>query len=429
VDRALTVIGQIYDAILGDGEWSSALVSLSDYSGMASAALVIVDNSLGFASVTAPRADPELVSAYNSEWWKHDPTVKATATTPVGQLTSLANTGRKEFLSSAFHQEFWSRSGLGAERIATNLILSDNAFASCVWHTSPRHDEVDDGDFRRLADFTPHLVRAVAIQRKIQRLTIEKALVVATDPAYAATMIVDGDGCLIFADEAGEGMLASGEGIGVRERRLILSEPNAHARLMRAVVAVCGAYCDLADNGPICLFGGEPHVNLIIDVLPCPSSLCAIDLFGTRRVALVRIRKAIDRPGGTQESRERQEGSSGAEYSSKRVSQLATLKSDIQQNHSNPELSLEWLARRHGMSSRAIRNLFYSENTSFSAWLMRVRLDHARAMLTDLHHHNANIAAIALEAGFGDLSWFHHVFRRRFGMTPAEVRGRLTMEK
>jgi AraC-like DNA-binding protein len=81
------------------------------------------------------------------------------------------------------------------------------------------------------------------------------------------------------------------------------------------------------------------------------------------------------------------------------------------------------------MTSRAIRNLFYSENTNFSAWLMRVRLDHARAMLTDPHHCSTNIAAIAFEAGFGDLSWFHHTFRRRFGVTPAEMRGRLSMEK
>jgi transcriptional regulator GlxA family with amidase domain len=58
---------------------------------------------------------------------------------------------------------------------------------------------------------------------------------------------------------------------------------------------------------------------------------------------------------------------------------------------------------------------------------MRVRLDHARDMLADSHHRSTNIAAIALEAGFGDLSWFHHVFRRHFGETPAELRARLSV--
>jgi AraC-like DNA-binding protein len=30
--------------------------------------------------------------------------------------------------------------------------------------------------------------------------------------------------------------------------------------------------------------------------------------------------------------------------------------------------------------------------------------------------------AIAFDVGFGDLSTFNHAFRRRFGMTPSELR-------
>jgi AraC-like DNA-binding protein len=429
LERVLTVIGQIYDTVLGDEEWSVPLVALGDYCGMESAALVVVDNALAYASVTAPRADPAIVSAYNADWWQYDPTVEATRTAPVGQLTSLAtNTGRKEFLGSAFYGDFWVRSGLGAERIATNLALSDNAFASCVVHASVRHDEIDNQALRRFATFTPHLVRAVALRSKIQRLTIEKARLEAGGPSgNLATVVVDGEGCLVFADEAGERLLASGKGIGLRNGQIALAEPNTHMRLMRAVAVACGAHLDLAGSGPVCLARGDYLPALVFDILPCASTRGANVPAGKRRAALLRIREAADQPAPAGAGRGWQKSSIAEHADGGRFSRLAALKIDIQENHANPALSLAWLARRHGMTPRAVRNLFYSENTNFTAYLMRVRLDHARDMLADPRYRDANIAAIALEAGFGDLSWFHQVFRRRFGERPAELRARLKL--
>jgi len=43
-------------------------------------------------------------------------------------------------------------------------------------------------------------------------------------------------------------------------------------------------------------------------------------------------------------------------------------------------------------------------------------------MLADRRYAGLTIAAIAAAAGFGDLSYFHRVFRRRFGATPSDVR-------
>jgi AraC-like DNA-binding protein len=39
----------------------------------------------------------------------------------------------------------------------------------------------------------------------------------------------------------------------------------------------------------------------------------------------------------------------------------------------------------------------------------------------------AAIATIAYDVGFGDLSYFNRCFRRRYGMTPREVRGDRTV--
>jgi len=43
-------------------------------------------------------------------------------------------------------------------------------------------------------------------------------------------------------------------------------------------------------------------------------------------------------------------------------------------------------------------------------------------MLCDPRFVGWTIGAIAFEAGFGDLSYFNRSFRRRYGISPSEVR-------
>lgn len=105
-----------------------------------------------------------------------------------------------------------------------------------------------------------------------------------------------------------------------------------------------------------------------------------------------------------------------------RAARLARIKADIHANLGNPELSLDWLARRHGMRPRGIQNLFYAAGEGFVEYMRNARLERARETLGDPAHAWRNVAEIAFSCGFGDISWFNNAFRRRFGMTPSEVR-------
>jgi AraC-like DNA-binding protein len=107
---------------------------------------------------------------------------------------------------------------------------------------------------------------------------------------------------------------------------------------------------------------------------------------------------------------------------SARAARLARIKDDIWANLSHPDLSLEWIAARHGFSPRAIRNLFYASSANFTDYVLAARLERAHELLCDprLNHHS--ITAIAYQSGFGDLSWFNQAFRRRYKMTPSDVR-------
>lgn len=105
-----------------------------------------------------------------------------------------------------------------------------------------------------------------------------------------------------------------------------------------------------------------------------------------------------------------------------RAARRQAIKTDVKAHLCDPDLSLDWMSRRHGLSVPYIRALFYDEGTSFTDHVMHARLDHVRALLLDPKLSGRTIAALALMAGFGDISWFNQVFRRRFGMTPSDMR-------
>lgn len=108
--------------------------------------------------------------------------------------------------------------------------------------------------------------------------------------------------------------------------------------------------------------------------------------------------------------------------SSVKTARLVRLKSDIEANLGNPDLSLDWLARRHSLRARGIQDLFYAAGEGFTEYVRGRRLDLAMRLLGDPRYAERNIAEIALASGFGDISWFNNAFRKRFGMTPSDAR-------
>ena len=105
-----------------------------------------------------------------------------------------------------------------------------------------------------------------------------------------------------------------------------------------------------------------------------------------------------------------------------RAARLAAIKSDIQTHLGEPDVTVRWITGRHRISERYLRDLFADEDTTFTAYLTDQRLAQARRNLTNPGSARRTIAEVAYEAGFGDISWFNRAFRRRFGMTPSEVR-------
>jgi AraC-like DNA-binding protein len=113
------------------------------------------------------------------------------------------------------------------------------------------------------------------------------------------------------------------------------------------------------------------------------------------------------------------EGREMANKRSVRAARLESIKADLNQNAT---LHLDQLASRQRISARYVQMLFEEQGTTFSDFVLERRLDAASHMLTSPRYATWSIAAIAFEAGFGDLSHFNRRFRRRYLMTPTDLR-------
>ncbi len=116
------------------------------------------------------------------------------------------------------------------------------------------------------------------------------------------------------------------------------------------------------------------------------------------------------------------DGAALAERRGVRAARLHAIKEDVVANLSSQNMSAETIGVRFGISAGYVRKLFETERTTFTDFVLAQRLGRAHRMLSDARFVTRKISAIAFESGFGDLSYFNNAFRRRYGMTPSDVR-------
>ncbi len=88
----------------------------------------------------------------------------------------------------------------------------------------------------------------------------------------------------------------------------------------------------------------------------------------------------------------------------------------------DPELTIESVARVLGISRRQLDRAFAESGRSVSRFIWFERLEHCRQDI--LLEHAATLSEIAFRWGFSDAGHFSRAFRRAYGITPTQYRGR-----
>ncbi|WP_405811740.1 helix-turn-helix domain-containing protein [Streptomyces sp. NBC_01520] len=94
----------------------------------------------------------------------------------------------------------------------------------------------------------------------------------------------------------------------------------------------------------------------------------------------------------------------------------------VRANLMNPDLCVESVARRHGISPRHLHQLFRGQDVTFAAWVRRERLTRVRRDLLDPALAHRTAAGIAATWGILGPDHLGRMLRAEFGLTAAEIR-------
>jgi AraC-like DNA-binding protein len=88
----------------------------------------------------------------------------------------------------------------------------------------------------------------------------------------------------------------------------------------------------------------------------------------------------------------------------------------------DPAFRVERVAELIGCSRASLYRLFTARGESVAHTIWLARLERAHALLVDPAHGDRFVSEIAFRCGFTGSAAFSRIFKRRYGMTPSEVR-------
>ena len=103
---------------------------------------------------------------------------------------------------------------------------------------------------------------------------------------------------------------------------------------------------------------------------------------------------------------------------------LRSVKAWIEEHLADPDLSLEKVARSNGISLRHLHYLFRLTDMSVSEWIWDRRLQRCYDLLMRTEPRPLSVTEVAYQWGFSSSSHFSTAFRRKFGMSPSDLRRR-----
>jgi AraC-like DNA-binding protein len=101
---------------------------------------------------------------------------------------------------------------------------------------------------------------------------------------------------------------------------------------------------------------------------------------------------------------------------------LVRIHAFIEQHLGEADLSPGAVATAHHVSVRYLHRLFEAQETTVAAWIRRRRLERCRRDLADPALGAVPVAALAARWGLPDSAHFSRLFRRTYGLPPAEYR-------
>lgn len=265
----LDLVGSVYDAALNPKLWPDILNGIGDAVGGPIVVFGIYDPANGLVNMHAPRTDPDVMNKL-LDWAPSNPALPCIARhVPPGTAFNGADViAPDDFSRTAFHQEWWGPAGFSTTPLVTNLFAASAAFGHFASH-GLRNELPSDHQKHLFALLAQHLVRAVALQRRLHLTITADSRPADIDGLQQGFLLVDAQARLLFVNRAAHALLDARNGLRLDRGVLSTSHPGDGRRL-RGLIASCAAEAR-TETG----FGGNTALRrgagrLPLDVLVTP---------------------------------------------------------------------------------------------------------------------------------------------------------------
>ena len=265
-DGVVDLVGAIYDAALDAELWPEVLNRIGDAVGGPEAIFGVYDPPTGLSNLLAPRTDPARVNSL-PDWAPRNPLLPHGGDHAPGKVFTVADfITTEEFTATEFYNEWWLPAGYDTEPLTTNLLIDSGARGIFMIHGLLNRPPFGSDQKRLFAVMAQHLVRAIALQRRLYHLTFASESVFAGfDDLDQGFLLVDAQARPVFANRAGRALLDACDGL--RLQAGILSAPNADDGCgLRALIASCALESNIAPGGEILLRrqSGRPPLHALV---------------------------------------------------------------------------------------------------------------------------------------------------------------------
>lgn len=101
---------------------------------------------------------------------------------------------------------------------------------------------------------------------------------------------------------------------------------------------------------------------------------------------------------------------------------VAAMRNFISEHKHDANLSAEFVALYFKVPVSTVRKVFRDVGTTFTDHVNNVRLDWVYEQILNPVASRGSISSLAYSVGFNNLAWFNRAFKRKFGITPSEVK-------
>src|SRR6266700_2275112 len=236
-DKVLDLVGAIYDAALDAELWPDVLNRIGDTVGGPEVMFGIYDPATGLSNLLAPRVDPIVVDCL-LDWAPRNPLLPFSIGVSPGKVFTCGDfLTHDAFCGSAFYNEWWRPAGYDTEPLASNLLADDGAAGIFTSYRSFNRAPFDRRQKAQFAALAQHLVRAVAMQRRLYHLTLESESALAGfDTLQQGVVLVDMQARPLFVNRVARALLDAGDGLRLDAGALWASEGD-DGRVLRGLIA------------------------------------------------------------------------------------------------------------------------------------------------------------------------------------------------